>query len=555
MVDTDDDLKFFTVSARASFPELRDACMKIASALNWIIQKSYSMYTPGVARTVPLVALHTLRAHCALCSYTFQVWVTPHLAQGHVERVCGGFAHVINLHISLVSPMLRPSPPTPSLLFPHGQRDWSAASDIISDQPGPKIPGPALADKGEYVSGRLVKSAHLTGYEPNGSDSMINADNNATPINDPDNDGISEFSKTTHDNTGWFGVPTVFESSVPQISRGDLALQKAKRAWLGKPRASKGCGETEAVLWLVLQNRCQEGGPRSSMRSHSHQTQRKLYSDERDLREHLERRAQQAIYDENSVRRKLYSTDCNTEIQSSGRRNSEDALHESQRELESQRQQLLMANHWANKLNVKEYICAANWRWEVIFIGNATREVAKKVKNWKDDAVKRKTQQDNKSWKNVMHSKIRIHCEIRFEDYKNDSNLFRIQEFSKILTHRAFMAVLTFLIKLVLPRVPESQAAIQERRELHELIWVLLEMFMIANLHDVILTTYVTIRRIWQNHREVLRREGIEKRGSAEPLQSIPLPCCQEKASTYGLDWRGCLTSMTNHAAGIGTST
>ena len=243
--------------------------------------------------------------------------------------------------------------------------------------------------------------------------------------------------------------------------------------------------------------------PRSSVRSHSHQTQRKLYSDERDLREHLERRAQQAIYDENSVRRKLYSTDCNTEIQSSGRRNSEYALHESQRELESQRQQLLMANHWANKLNVKEYICAANWRWEVIFIGNATREVAKEVKNWKDDAVKRKTQQDNKSWKNVMHSKIRIHCEIRFEDYNNDENLFRIQEFFKILTHRAVMAVLTFLIKLVLPRVPESQAAIQERRELHELIWVLLEMFMIANLHDVILTKYVTIRRIWQNHREV----------------------------------------------------
>ena len=125
--------EFFTVSARASCPKLRDACMKIASALNWIIQKSYSMYTPGVARTVPLVALHTLRAHCALCSFTFQVWVTPHLAQGHVERVCGGFAHVINLPISLVSPMLRPSPPTPSLLFPHGQRDWSAASDTFSD--------------------------------------------------------------------------------------------------------------------------------------------------------------------------------------------------------------------------------------------------------------------------------------------------------------------------------------------------------------------------------------------------------------------------------------
>ena len=50
-----------------------------------------------------------------------------------------------------------------------------------------------------------------------------------------------------------------------------------------------------------------------------------------------------------------------------------------------------------------------------------------------------------------------------------------------------------------------------------------------------------------------LRREGFEKRGNEEQLQSIPLPCFQVKASTYGLDGRSCRTSMTNHAAGIGT--
>ena len=54
---------------------------------------------------------------------------------------------------------------------------------------------------------------------------------------------------------------------------------------------------------------------------------------------------------------------------------------------------------------------------------------------------------------------------------------------------------------------------------------------------------------------ESLRREGIEKRGSEEPLQSVPLLCFQEKASTYGLDRRGCLTSTTNYAAGTGTCT
>ena len=51
------------------------------------------------------------------------------------------------------------------------------------------------------------------------------------------------------------------------------------------------------------------------MRSHSHQAQREFYFDERDFREHLERKVHQAIHGENSVLRKLYSTGFNTERQ------------------------------------------------------------------------------------------------------------------------------------------------------------------------------------------------------------------------------------------------
>ena len=46
-------------------------------------------------------------------------------------------------------------------------------------------------------------------------------------------------------------------------------------------------------------------------------------------------------------------------IQNLERRNLEYALIESQRELESERQQLLEANQ--SKLNVREYICVADW--------------------------------------------------------------------------------------------------------------------------------------------------------------------------------------------------
>ena len=72
-----------------------------------------------------------------------------------------------------------------------------------------------------------------------------------------------------------------------------------------------------------------------------------------------------------------------------------------------------------------------------------------------------------------MRSRIRTHYEIRFEDYKKEQNLSKTQESSKILTHRAVVAVFTFLIKLILPRVSESLAANQERREFK---WIRVEL-------------------------------------------------------------------------------
>ena len=87
---------------------------------------------------------------------------------------------------------------------------------------------------------------------------------------------------------------------------------------------------------------------RNSTGSRSLQTHREFYSDERDLRGHLEGRYQQAILGENSVQRRLYSTKYNVEIQNMERRNSEYALFESQRELESQRR-LLEVSQWAEQ--------------------------------------------------------------------------------------------------------------------------------------------------------------------------------------------------------------
>ena len=55
------------------------------------------------------------------------------------------------------------------------------------------------------------------------------------PCKNPDHN-FSNFSKTTKENTGQFGVPTVFESSVSQVSHGGFALQRERESKESVPR-------------------------------------------------------------------------------------------------------------------------------------------------------------------------------------------------------------------------------------------------------------------------------------------------------------------------------
>ena len=75
---------------------------------------------------------------------------------------------------------------------------------------------------------------------------------------------------------------------------------------------------------------------------------------------------------------------------------------ESQRELEAQRWQLLEAS----KLNVREYICVANWRWRTIFIKNAMQEDAEKLKNFKRRCCQEENTENNEDRKNFLRSMI-----------------------------------------------------------------------------------------------------------------------------------------------------
>ena len=133
--------------------------------------------------------------------------------------------------------------------------------------------------------------------------------------------------------------------------------EKAKKACNRETLQDIERGEKEGSVINVAESmsmKCR----RNSIRSHSLPTHKDFYSDDRDLLEHLERRAQQAILGENSVKRKSYSTEYDMEIQNLERGNLEYTF-ESQRELESQRPQFLEANGQIN-LTEREYMCVVN---------------------------------------------------------------------------------------------------------------------------------------------------------------------------------------------------
>ena len=134
-----------------------------------------------------------------------------------------------------------------------------------------------------------------------------------------------------------------------------------KKACLGKPLQDRERDEREGSVISVgesMSRTCR----RNSIRSHSLLTHREFYSDERDLREDLERRAQQAVLGENSAQRKLYLTEHDMEIRNLERKNAEYLLLSRIESLN-----LNDDNYWKPingriKLSVREHTCVANWR-------------------------------------------------------------------------------------------------------------------------------------------------------------------------------------------------
>ena len=194
----------------------------------------------------------------------------------------------------------------PSVLFPHGHLDTS----FLSAPSLPKSSRPKSAGKAHFRTsgeefGYLTDPTHSTGYEPKKFNKITSADGDTTSINDPNYDNISDFSKITRENTGLFGVPTMFEASVTHASHGEFLLQGESKESMHRETAARQREreEREGSVISVAESISRKSR-RDSIRSHSLQTHREFYSHERYLREDMERRAQQAVLGEKSAQRK-----------------------------------------------------------------------------------------------------------------------------------------------------------------------------------------------------------------------------------------------------------
>ena len=195
-----------------------------------------------------------------------------------MRKVCCT-VHVVSLRLALSILMFHP----PSLLYPEGDFPWSTACSSFAR--------PKIAEHAHFhTSGEefvyMGDSAHSTGYEPKLLDKNICVDDDMTPINDPDHDSISDFSKTTLEGTRLISVPTVCElTSVSRVSCGNDAPPKESQP-RETVRGQREREEREGSVISVGQSMSRTNR-RNSFRSNSHQTQKEFYSDERDLREHL----------------------------------------------------------------------------------------------------------------------------------------------------------------------------------------------------------------------------------------------------------------------------
>ena len=168
-----------------------------APHIQWVHTIPYNT----IREAVPLKRMFTHSVSHAHFLFTFSlrdVQTRTRMAQGVRS------ANVKPLHPTFSILMFHP----PSLLFPHGHFETPFPSaQSLPDFTRPESAGQAHFRTSGEEFGYLADPTHSTGYEPKEFDKITSADGDTTPINEPNYDNISDFSKITRENTGLFGFP------------------------------------------------------------------------------------------------------------------------------------------------------------------------------------------------------------------------------------------------------------------------------------------------------------------------------------------------------------
>ena len=378
----------------------------------WFFRQIFRVRTHVVATTICTTVECTytqlLHAHfsaqsaCTITFAHFSCVSHTRTAQVSAKRcvACTCLWSLSRLLPSHASPIL--ADPARSLRdFSQLRLHWRSRPHVLAVLTCPKSAGHTQLRTSTEEFGYLAKFGLNTGYEPKKFDENTSMDDDTTLISDPDHN-ISDISKTTNENTSQFGVHTVFESSVLHVSHDDFALQieRAKKACNRETVARQREKEKkEQVLWSVLQSRCQRrvNGTvfvwvwRVSENSFlMDEISKNIFNEE--LNKPFQRKIQ---IRENCV---WMSTKWRSKIQSEEIQNTHWLSHSVSLNLKDD-------NYW------KPIRASSTWGIHLCsrqeMKDHLLQEVAEKVKNCKDAAVRKEITKNNEDWKIFLCSMIR----------------------------------------------------------------------------------------------------------------------------------------------------
>ena len=440
-----------------------------------------------------------------------------------------------SLHMCRFSPSRRlPSHDSPSLAVParslrnqsRQRLHWLRHPHDLAELSRPDCAGQAQLRTCIAKFDHLASSGANTGYEPKEFDKITSVDSDTTLINGQ-NHSLSDFSKT-HEREHW-PIRCSYSVWILSFARFSLVIlflrEKAKKA-CNRETVARQRKRRERRFFVIssaesksMKNR------RNSVRSHSLQTHKEFYSDERDLRGHLQWRAQQVTFGENSVQRKSHSTEYDMEIQNLERRNSEYALFDSQRELEPQRLQLLEEIHWTEIMEFWTHFCSElkmkNHPRQKCH-ARSCREFDELRRCCYQEEILKKTTED---WKNpTQHDQ-----ESRTVSPLKTQNLLwswlNEQLWHTYVPHHALITSSS--------RKPSREVGMpRNARENMSIPGNVFDRPHAQRYSDELHNYSRNLATILG----ILRTEGIEKIESEEPLQSLPLPCFSVRARRTRLD-------------------